>query len=276
MVMMGVWARTSASFRRRLSHGTEPHILFPAIAVLGLLAIWGTTLNLIRVERAAAEHTAAVSSDELAETYEAQVVRALREIDQTLKFVKYAYELRGRQAVLQELKDKSLLPPDLLFVVSIADSTGDVVASTNPSAMANVANEDYFQSARRIDTLSVGRPPQARVRRVEAAFQPPARRGRRNVRRHRDGLGGRRLFRQRLRDVQTGRAWRARHPRHRRRVSGPAQRRSGVCRRHGSTTPRWCRPRIRRKPDATLRPPTPGTACGATPARASSTSSRWP
>lgn len=141
-----------------LHHATEPHILFPAIAVLALAMIWGATLNLIKSERAVAEHTAAMSSRELAETYEAQVLRAVREIDQTMKVVKYAYEFRGKQIVLQELKTRALLPPDLLFVVSIADSKGDVVASTRPSAMPNVSDQDYFQSQREADEFSIGRP----------------------------------------------------------------------------------------------------------------------
>lgn len=145
--------------RRWLSHATEPQILFPAIAVLGLGMIWGTTLNLIRSERVAAEHTAAVTTRELAETYEAQIVRALREIDQTLKFVKYAAELRGRQVVLRELKARALLPPELLFAVSIADSKGDIVASTHPSTMPNVADQDYFRTQRDTDALLIGQPP---------------------------------------------------------------------------------------------------------------------
>ena len=145
--------------RRLLARIIEPAMLFPALAILALGLLWGTTLNLIKVEHRAAEHTAARSSDELAATYEAQVVRALREIDLTLKFVKYAYELRGRQAVLQELKEKSLLPPALLFVVSIADGTGTVVASTKPSAVAKPADPADLQLARESDSISIGRPP---------------------------------------------------------------------------------------------------------------------
>lgn len=148
----------SAALWRWLSRLTEPHILFSLVAVLVLVVIWGATLHLIKVERAAAQHTAAVSAGELADTYEAQVVRALREIDQTLKFVKYAYELRGQQIVLQELKEKDLLPPDLLFTVSIADSEGKVVASTRPSTTTHVAGRDYFLSQRQADVLSVGQP----------------------------------------------------------------------------------------------------------------------
>ncbi|MHB1258299.1 MAG: putative bifunctional diguanylate cyclase/phosphodiesterase [Thiobacillus sp.] len=149
---------SAAALRRGLGLATEPHILYPAIAVLALTAIWATTLRQIKVERAAAEYTAAVSSHQLVETYEAQVVRALREIDQALKSVKYAIELRGNQAALPELKARDLLPPDLLFTFSIVDDTGNIVASSRPSTMGNVADRNIFQSQRQTDALSVGRP----------------------------------------------------------------------------------------------------------------------
>jgi diguanylate cyclase (GGDEF)-like protein len=144
--------------RRRLLRLTEPQILFPVFAVLLLGMLWGTTRGLIKLEGAGAERAAVASSRELVETYEAQVVRALREIDQTLKFVKFAYELKGAPTVLRDLKARALLPPDLLFVVSIADRKGDVVASTRPSAIANVADQESFQVQRQSDALSVGRP----------------------------------------------------------------------------------------------------------------------
>jgi hypothetical protein len=77
----------AAKLRRWMGHAMEPHILFPMIAALVLAVIWGATLSLIKVERTTAERAAVASSHELADTYEAQVVRSLREIDQTLKFV---------------------------------------------------------------------------------------------------------------------------------------------------------------------------------------------
>jgi diguanylate cyclase (GGDEF)-like protein len=136
----------------------ESRFLYPAIAVLVLAAIWGTTLNLIKVERTAAEQTAAVSSHELALTYESQIVRALREIDQTLKIVKSAQETWGTKDALSKLKAMDLLPPGLVFAVSIADSKGDIVASTSSSGMSNVAERDFFQSQRQADAFSIGRP----------------------------------------------------------------------------------------------------------------------
>jgi len=144
--------------RRGMAHATEPYILYPAIAVLVLAAIWGTTLTLIKGERAAAERTAELSTHQLAETYEAQVVRALREIDHTLKMVKYAYDVWGAQEVLPKLRERTLLPPPLLFEIRITDSKGRIVASTHSSSMANVANRDVFQSQRHADVLSISLP----------------------------------------------------------------------------------------------------------------------
>ncbi|MFH1813061.1 MAG: EAL domain-containing protein [Pseudomonadota bacterium] len=150
----------AATSKSRLGHATEPHILFPAIAILVLAIIWGATLNLISVEQATARRVAETSGGELAETYESQVVRALREIDQTLKFVKYAYELEGRPEVLEQLRTKAMLPPDLLFVVSIADSAGHVRASTLAPPWAKVAEQEDFLHQRHshTDSLSVGLP----------------------------------------------------------------------------------------------------------------------
>ena len=139
---------------------TEPYILFPLVAVVALAAIWGTTLIQIRDERAAAAHATATSSHELVELYETQVVRALREIDLTLKLVKYAYERGGKESVLQELKARSLLPPELLFVVSIADRKGNVVASTGRAGMPNIASQNLSQSRDRTNAIEVNRPQQ--------------------------------------------------------------------------------------------------------------------
>ncbi len=142
--------------RRGLARLTEPHVLFPAFALVGLCGIWGATYLLIRAERSNVEHAALVSTRELVETYEAQVVRAVREIDLTLKAVKYAYESKGQAEVLEELRARALLPPELLFVVSIADRNGEIVASTRALGVTNVADRGYFTDQRENDLLSVG------------------------------------------------------------------------------------------------------------------------
>jgi diguanylate cyclase (GGDEF)-like protein len=130
--------------RAWLTRLIEPHILFPALTLLVLAVIWGATLNLIKVERANAAAAAAAAALELVNTYEAQVVRALREIDQTLKLVEYEYKSKGASA-LSDLKTESLLPPDLLFVVSILDTQDTVVVSTRPAAAPSVVKSELQQ-----------------------------------------------------------------------------------------------------------------------------------
>ena len=146
------------SIRRALGRLAEPYVLFPLTALLLLTVIWGTTWNLIGSERAGAERAAATSAKELAETYEAQAVRALREIDQSLKLIKYAYEQNGGNVSLPLLRERALLPPDLLFAVSIADRNGKVVASTRAIKLKNVSEKDYFRAQLEGDRLAFGRP----------------------------------------------------------------------------------------------------------------------
>jgi diguanylate cyclase (GGDEF)-like protein len=136
-------------------------VLIAALAVLVLGLIWGMTLNLIAVERTAVQHAAVLSTREQTETYEAQVLRAVREIDQALKVVKFAHESRPERNTLQTLDAKGLLPTNLLFIVSIADREGKVVSSTRPAATARIVNPKDFALQRQDDSLWVGRPSKA-------------------------------------------------------------------------------------------------------------------
>jgi diguanylate cyclase (GGDEF)-like protein len=148
----------------RRAHGwlgrvTSPPVLFPLVAVLALVAVWITTFDLIRVHRSDARQAAVASTHDYLDTYEAQVVRVLREIDRTLRSVQYAYHMRGDAGqALKDLGTRDLLPPPLLFTVSVAGPDGRVRASTSSSTARSVADDEAFRLAARADTLVVGRP----------------------------------------------------------------------------------------------------------------------
>ena len=146
-------------FHRALSRFAEPTVLFPTIAVLLLSSIWAATVELVKVRSADAQQAAAASNRELLGTYEAQVVRALREIDQSLNLVKYWRESDRGRRTLAELKDKGLLPPDLLFTVSITNPQGLIIDSTAPLPRLSIADKDYFLAQRDSEVFAVGRPP---------------------------------------------------------------------------------------------------------------------
>jgi diguanylate cyclase (GGDEF)-like protein len=138
---------------------TEPQILFPLVAVFLLTVMWGTTLSVLKVRYADAEHAAAVSSRELLGTYEAQVVRALGEIDQTLNLVKFWPERPAGGHTLADLKHRGLLPPDLLFTVSIADARGVIQESTRAMGQRTIIDQDVFRKQRDGDVFFIGRLP---------------------------------------------------------------------------------------------------------------------
>jgi diguanylate cyclase (GGDEF)-like protein len=147
------------ALHRRLARVTEPQILFPLIAVFLLTVIWGTTLGTLKVRHADAEHAASVSSRELLGTYEAQAVRALREIDQTVNLVEFSLERQAGGNTLAKLKDRGLLPPSLFFTVSIADVNGTLVESTRPTEVKSVADQDTFRKPRDSDVFFIGQLP---------------------------------------------------------------------------------------------------------------------
>jgi len=137
---------------RWLGHGMETHISLPLFALLLLLVIWMSTFHFIDVEREAAQDTARNSTRELLDTYEAQVQRNLGGIDQTLKVLKYAVELKGPGGALPALNQQGLLPSGLVFVVSIADRNGMTVASNPAAKFIDVSHEKYFTFHKDVDS----------------------------------------------------------------------------------------------------------------------------
>ncbi|MEX2500445.1 MAG: EAL domain-containing protein [Wenzhouxiangellaceae bacterium] len=145
----------ASGWRHRL---LEPPVLFTAIAVLVLAVIWVTTLNLANREYASAERAAAALTADLADTYEAQVVRALREIEQTLKLVRYQLDGTPPADVLRELADKTLLPPEIVFTVSIAGVDGEILATNGDADDEGPVSADLLQRASESDQVVVGLP----------------------------------------------------------------------------------------------------------------------
>ena len=129
---------------RWLARALETHIALPLFSLLPLLAIWVATFHFIETERRAAVDTAHDAVREQLDTYEAQVARNLTAIDQTLKVIKYAVELNGPRGALPALRAQGLLPPGLVFEVSIADRDGQIVDSNPPEPPHDVSRAPYF------------------------------------------------------------------------------------------------------------------------------------
>jgi len=137
---------------RWLRRGLDTHVSLPLFALLLLVAIWVVTFHEIDAEREHAQEAATDSLHEMLGTYEAQVARSLDGIDQTLRMLKYAVERKGALGALPELGREGLLPPGVLFVVSIVDRNGMTVASNPKAVPISVADQHYFRFHAERDT----------------------------------------------------------------------------------------------------------------------------
>ena len=61
---------------------------------------------------------------------------------------------------LRSSKPRGLLPPDLLFTVSVVDPQGTIVDSTRAKPQRNVSDKDYFRRQRESEAFFIGRPGQ--------------------------------------------------------------------------------------------------------------------
>ncbi len=143
------------NWRARL---TDPPFLFSLIALAVLVLIWTTTINLANRETAATARAGKSLAGDVADTYEAQVVRALREIDHTLKLVGYSLSSAAPGRVLADLRDNELLPPELLFTVNVLDPRGTLLATTHPANTAGHPDAAFLQLVAASGGMAVGLP----------------------------------------------------------------------------------------------------------------------
>lgn len=116
--------------RRRMHALIEPPALIAGVTVILLVAFWAATWQVIAHERERARQEAAEAVPEMAATYEARILRALRRIQTTLELVGHSLDGTSASGVLENLRSENLLPESLIFRVTILDETGQVVAST--------------------------------------------------------------------------------------------------------------------------------------------------
>ncbi|MEO8315869.1 MAG: EAL domain-containing protein [Pseudomonadota bacterium] len=140
-----------------LRRTTEPQVLFPLSALLALTLIWGGTWLYIRLLHTDVEKHALESTQQILDTYEAQMVRSLGNIDQAMNLVTF-WRQRGPDARMAELSERQLLPPDLLFAIHVVDADGRIIDSTRSAEIGGTVQNDEVGALRAGQRIVVGQP----------------------------------------------------------------------------------------------------------------------
>lgn len=149
--------KLSSVLRGYISRFTDAVYFFPTIALVLLGIVWSATINLIQVEFATAHQTAQAVGRELLQTYEAQVLRSLNEIDQSLKIIRYTHESNRNADTLALLETQDLLPPAVVFSVCIVNAEGKTVSSTDKGFLCR-PSRSFLQELQQTDALVISDP----------------------------------------------------------------------------------------------------------------------
>lgn len=120
-----------------------------AILIFGLLILillWTAVLWRVSIEYKAILRDAAASASTVASALEQQTLRAIRQVDQITRFVKYEYEHRHGEFDLHRTLSEGIVADRFMVLVSLADANGDVFATTLPdAARVNIADREHFR-----------------------------------------------------------------------------------------------------------------------------------
>lgn len=144
--------------RNMLRRLVEPHVLMPLAALIALAVMWGITFNTSRVEERRAHETSLQATERLVDTYEAQTLRVLNEINQNLKLIAYARRFAGKNGELAELHAQNLLLPKLLFTTRLVDRHGHVLASTRVEGASDSVSAELLAHHASSSELFVSKP----------------------------------------------------------------------------------------------------------------------
>ncbi len=134
-----------------LERRVDAYALFMLVAMVIIIAIWLSTVRVVQVERTAAALRAAEAAQEQIEVYEAQMIRNLGAIDQTLKTIAYIHSLKNVRPVLRELNEYGVIPSMLIFSIEIADRNGMIIETSDAAERNDISHEPYFHFHRAED-----------------------------------------------------------------------------------------------------------------------------
>ena len=141
----------------------------PMLGVLVLILLWAVIYTRLQVEKDSAQREAMASAAILSAALEQHTVKAIHQVDQITRFVKYEFEKSPDHFDLASTVEKGVVQSDTLVQVSLVDEHGYLVANTaDPKPkQINLSDREHFKVHRSeaFDQLYISKPVLGRISR---------------------------------------------------------------------------------------------------------------
>jgi diguanylate cyclase (GGDEF)-like protein len=142
-------------------------LAIPAMGAVVLVLLWGVIFARLSVERDATLRESMASAAILSSALEQHTVKAIHQVDQITRFVKYEYEKTPDHFDLTSTVEKGVVQGDSLVQVSLIDEHGTLITSTverNPKPL-DLSDREHFRvhALSNDDVLYISKPVLGRV-----------------------------------------------------------------------------------------------------------------
>ncbi|MCX4165390.1 MULTISPECIES: EAL domain-containing protein [Paraburkholderia] len=142
-------------------------LAIPSLGVLVLILLWAVIFARLSVEKEATYREAMASAAILSAALEQHTVKAIHQVDQITRFVKYEYEKSPGRFDLASTVEKGVVQSETLVQVSLIDEHGRLIANTaelNP-AHIDLSDREHFKvhEHENDDQLYISKPVLGRV-----------------------------------------------------------------------------------------------------------------
>src|ERR1700743_269547 len=130
----------AASRRRAL-------LAIPALGVLVLVLLWTVIFARLSVEKESTYREAMASAGILSAALEQHTVKAIHQVDQITRFVKFEFEKTPNRFDLASTVEKGVVKRETLVQVSLIDEHGQLIANTaelNPKHI-DLSDREHFK-----------------------------------------------------------------------------------------------------------------------------------
>jgi diguanylate cyclase (GGDEF)-like protein len=151
----------------RLTSRKRSLLAIPVLGLLILAMLWAVIFTRLSVEKDSVDHASMASAAILSAALEQHTIRAIHQVDQITRFVKYEFEKSPGHFDLASTVRKGVIQSDTLVQVSLINERGELIANTeeqNPQRI-DLSDREHFKIHEHAndDQLYISKPVLGRV-----------------------------------------------------------------------------------------------------------------